>query len=67
MDNLINKQWVHISTGNIYSVLFLTNENTSDPIKFPITVVYKDNKENIWSRPLKDFLIKFQEKLKACN
>lgn len=62
MINTTPNIWIHNSTGNRYTFLFMTNTETKDLSKFPITAVYKDSKGNIWSRPVKDFLDKFHYK-----
>jgi hypothetical protein len=46
----INSKWKHKS-GKTYTVLMITNENATKQ-DYPITVVYKDNENNVWSRTL---------------
>ena len=56
------ERYRHIRTGNTYTVLTYTNCNTGDSDKFPETVVYKsDNNGSVWSRPLTEFLEKFEK------
>lgn len=43
-------KWKHKS-GTIYEVIIVTNEKATKA-DYPITVVYKDNEGNIWSRNL---------------
>lgn len=43
--------WKH-NNGNIYTVIEITNLDSKDLIKYPITVVYKGENGKIWSRPL---------------
>lgn len=47
-------RWQH-TNGNVYTVLLLTNEGTTNPTKYPITVVYQGQNGLVWSRPLKDW------------
>ena len=56
----IGTDWVHHRKQTVYEVLALTNLYGSDnDTKFPPTVVYQDSEGKIWSRPVKDFLVKF--------
>jgi hypothetical protein len=44
--------WEH-HTGNRYRVLFLTNINTKDTVKYPTTVIYRNVESAVlYSRPL---------------
>lgn len=48
--------WEHHPTGNLYRVLMITNQRTSHPDKYPVTVVYQNiHNDNTWSRPLSDW------------
>lgn len=55
---LIDKFFTHHSSGEKYILKCITNTDSKDLIKFPITVVYGIN-EQLWSRPLVDFHKKF--------
>lgn len=46
----IGTKWQHKS-GTIYEVVIIANEKATK-VEYPITVVYKDEKGNIWSRTL---------------
>ena len=47
--------WRH-HNGQEYEVLLITNEHTSRPAQYPVTVVYKNVRiGSIWSRPLHDW------------
>lgn len=46
--------WKH-NNGNIYTVIEITNLDSKDLIKYPITVVYKGENGKIWTRPLTDW------------
>jgi len=47
--------WAH-HNGTQYRVLMLTNKNSTDTLKYPVTVVYQNvNNHSVWSRPLKDW------------
>lgn len=50
----LNSQWRH-SSGAIYTVIDFTNEATTQPDRYPVTIVYRDDKGNKWSRPLGDW------------
>lgn len=50
----------HIEKGTLYTLMTVTNLTATDS-KFAPAVVYKDNKTfEIWSRPLEEFLNKFE-------
>lgn len=49
-----NTRWKH-RNGCLYTVLFLTNEHTERPETYPVSVVYKGDNGNVWSRPLSDW------------
>lgn len=46
--------WRHTS-GRIYRVLFLTNTESTRLDKYPVTVIYRGENNNVWSRPLYDW------------
>jgi len=46
----IGSIWKHIKTGNKYTIIAITNVAADDEDKWPITVVYKDEKGEVWSR-----------------
>lgn len=50
----IGSKWKH-SNGCYYKVVFLTNEETKQSKKYPVTVVYKGENGKLWSRPLNDW------------
>lgn len=52
-------KWKHHS-GKVYEIICVANKNATK-ITFPVTVVYKDEEENIWSRPLYEFMKKLEE------
>lgn len=56
-----NSLWTHTKTGKIYIVLMLTNQLSTNPEKFPPTVVYQpvDDASVVWSRSTVDFLKSF--------
>lgn len=52
--------WAHKS-GHHYLVLIVTNERTTKPEEYPITVVYKRLSDgSIWSRPFDRWHTSFQ-------
>lgn len=55
---MINKEYIHIKNGDIYTVILLANENSD---KWKTQVIYKDSKNNIWARPISEFIEKFKE------
>ena len=46
--------WQH-TNGNIYEVIGYTNMHSTNLTKYPLTIVYKGENGNIWSRPLSDW------------
>lgn len=57
---MINRQFVHLSSGKIYILLFITNHAATKPEYIP-QAVYMDVEGNIWSRSLSEFEEKFAE------
>jgi hypothetical protein len=49
----VGSKWRH-AKGDIYEVAMISNGNTSDPERYPITVIYKSD-SGVWSRPLSDW------------
>ena len=49
----IGSTWKHRS-GRIYTVVFITNVGFINQ-KYPVTVVYRGENGNVWSRPLSDW------------
>lgn len=47
--------WQH-HTGRAYTILMVTNTASTDAARFPATVVYKDMKNNHWSKSVPRFL-----------
>lgn len=57
---LLNNIFTHHS-GRKYQLTKITNQSSTDFIKFPITAVYHSLDDGLeWSRPLIDFLEKFE-------
>jgi hypothetical protein len=54
MDPKPNETWTHYN-GNVYTVMFLTNTSGKPNSNYPVTVVYKGNNGNVWSRPIRDW------------
>lgn len=52
MNVVRGSRWIHKNGHMKYTVLFLTNEKTTDIDKHPIVVVYLGDNGNIWSRNL---------------
>lgn len=50
--------WHHHGSGKMYVVVMITNQYTTQPDRFPVTVVYYDSMDptKVWSRPLEEFL-----------
>lgn len=48
-----NTIWKH-RTGKLYTVVVIANRLATDK-RYPITVVYKDGEDNIWTRPFSDW------------
>lgn len=49
-----NQVWMH-NNGNKYTVIGFANEYTSNPTKYPVTVIYRGHNGRVWSRPLEDW------------
>lgn len=55
----LNSVFQHHS-GRTYRLILVTNQNTTDHIKFPVTAVYISTEEGIiWSRPAEEFVKNF--------
>lgn len=54
----IGSRWKH-HNGNLYTVLLLTNSESTRPEEYPITVVYQGANGLIWSRPLSNWYRSF--------
>ena len=52
-------RWQHHS-GKYYRVMMLTNEYSQQQDKFPLTVIYMDEQQRTWSRPVMKFIYKFK-------
>lgn len=52
--------WQHTFNGDYYQILGGTNQASKNAEKFPPMVVYLDTEKNTWSRPLDQFLEKFE-------
>ena len=50
----VGSNWRH-KNGNEYTIMFFTNINSTDLVKYPPTVVYQGNNELLWSRPINDW------------
>ena len=46
--------WNH-ANGSKYTVLMFSNEQTTKPEQYPVTIIYKDDKGQVWSRALDDW------------
>lgn len=46
--------------GGVYIIVAVANLNSDDDVKFPTTVVYRDQENRIWSRPARQFFVKFR-------
>ncbi len=47
--------WRHWN-GNVYKVLAFANSETTNPDKYPVTVIYQNVKnKTLWSRPANDW------------
>lgn len=52
-------RYKHLKTGNIYQLINIANECNTE--KFPKMAVYfSENDGNVYARPFKDFLEKFE-------
>lgn len=53
------RTWTHTKTGNGYEVITVSNLNSTKSDFVP-TVVYRDEDGAVWSRPVSEFLEKFE-------
>lgn len=53
--------WEHKVAGTAYVVLALTNVGSSDPLRYPVTVIYQSKNGAIWSRPIDTWYDSFTE------
>lgn len=51
-------RWRHHTSKQIYSVLFITNRETTN-LDYPVTVVYVGQNGKLWSRPAVDWFRSF--------
>ena len=58
----ILSEWVHKS-GRRYAVLCIANEHANRPDEYPVTVIYQDQNERVWARPLSRWYDSFTEVL----
>jgi hypothetical protein len=54
-----NTKWQHTS-GSVYEVITVANMNATKP-EYVRTVVYRDQDQNVWTRPLSDWHRSFKE------
>lgn len=53
LDVKLYSQWKHTRTGRTYCVTKIVNQHTSNPKRYPVTVVYVDTETGYeWCRPL---------------
>lgn len=50
----VGSKWRH-KNGDEYIIRFFTNTTSTDVERYPPTVVYQDNDEFLWSRPINDW------------
>jgi len=51
----LDSLWTH-TNGNVYRVLFFTNEDNNKPDMYPVTIVYQNEVTGtLWSRALYDW------------
>lgn len=53
-------EWLH-KNGKRYAVLCIANVHSDRPDEYPVTVVYQDQDEKIWTRPLTRWYASFEE------
>lgn len=62
MKNVMPKDdslWTHIVTKKVYKVI-CTSNTTATKRNWVSTVVYEDERGNIWSRPIEEFLARMK-------
>lgn len=50
----VESHWFH-RNGLEYEVVGFTNSKTTNPDKYPVTIIYSGKNGNMWSRPLSDW------------
>jgi len=55
-----NEFYRHKESGRIYQVIAISNESANKS-GWPVTVVYRDEYQATWSRPLSEFKEKYVE------
>ena len=57
----LGKVFLHNKSGDVYLLVTITNEHSTDKEKFPVTAVYMNcATRQTWSRPLAEFAEKFK-------
>lgn len=56
----IGEYYLHVKSGRVYRLMWITNGEAKDNESFKETAVYSDDSGNKWSRPLVEFLQKFE-------
>ena len=57
----LGKVFLHNKSGDVYLLVTITNEYSTDKEKFPVTAVYMNcATRQTWSRPLAEFAEKFK-------
>lgn len=53
---IAGSRWRHHS-GRVYIILMITNRDSTNPEKFPVTAVYQGQNGARWSRPVSAFIM----------
>lgn len=46
--------WIH-TNGTVYTVLNVANINATDIVRYPVLIVYADQRGQVWARPMADW------------
>lgn len=49
-----DSRWLH-KNGQYYTVLMIANNNSYKPAEFPVMVVYRNEQQQVWARPLTEW------------
>lgn len=61
MDLSEQSLWRHKTKKGLYTIVTISNSQASpDREDHPVLVIYADDKDNIWSKPIEEFLRKFK-------
>lgn len=60
----VRDQYVHLKTGNLYTLLYVANEQATRP-DWVVTAVYQDEDGVVWSRPISEFDTRYRKSIEG--